>query len=56
MHLRQNKVPDYFHYLSGKINNTKPAYIFCRIILATAYIGVDKHRSVPEGNFQGWEL
>ena len=32
IHLNQNKVPDYFHHLSGKINNTKPAYIFCCIM------------------------
>ena len=46
IHLHQNKVPDYFHYLSGKINNTK--HIFFVASYWPQHVGVDKYKSVPE--------
>ena len=42
IHLHQNKVSDYFHYLSGKINNTKPAYYIFVASFWPQHVGVDK--------------
>ena len=43
IHLHQNKVTDYLH-------------IFFVASFWPQHVGVDEYRSVPEGNFQGWEL